>query len=584
MLRIRKLYSHPEIFKPVPFEDGFNIILWSKTPKDEKTNGVGKSMCIEFINFCLLKSWASSRVLLIPEDFMDPNVRISLDIILNGNEFTITRIPKKAEEVEIIKNGTVINFDSIQEATEYLSWEFFSKFTDDVTRFSFRSAIAPLIRDEGSEFKDILNPFDTKLKIPTDSTPHLFYLWLATDLYTKMKELCKEFDLKTKSLTEVNKSIKLQWYDDVESMKVQLNQLDDEVKKINASMNSFQNDPSFQVIQDDILTIEDKLQRLRTERQVLKSELKKLSIDKSHDDIKSNEIALLFREFSDTLGNLVEKSLEDVLGLQKRVSEFKRNLLSSKIEDLKDKLNVINLEITKYDTAYSEKILLTSKWGEMLNNIKASNAIFQKKSYEFSELSWFVDNHKRVKSSKDDLKARKASILNSLREYLIETIEVVDLFEESILDIHYEIYWNKSAHFSINTLTTKDVLDFDLRIDNDGSHSVNRMKVFIYDFALLTSQTTKDHHPWFLLHDNIFDSDDHTLLKTFNLIHKKSDVAFPDFQYILTANIDLINHLKDDGLLEFDETQYIRASYTREKRFLYKGKYIEKKQTRKSWG
>lgn len=55
MIKINKLYSEPEIFTPISFDFGVNIIMGEKSEKTNKKIGVGKSVCIEFINFCLLK-------------------------------------------------------------------------------------------------------------------------------------------------------------------------------------------------------------------------------------------------------------------------------------------------------------------------------------------------------------------------------------------------------------------------------------------------------------------------------------------------------------------------------------------------
>jgi uncharacterized protein YydD (DUF2326 family) len=63
---------------------------------------------------------------------------------------------------------------------------------------------------------------------------------------------------------------------------------------------------------------------------------------------------------------------------------------------------------------------------------------------------------------------------------------------------------------------------FVLRIDDDGSHSVEREKVFIYDIALLLNEYTKSRHPGLLVHDNIFDVDDDTLRKSLEFIPSSS--------------------------------------------------------------
>ena len=50
MININKLYSEPVIFEPIFFEYGVNIIMGEKSERTNKKIGVGKSICIEFIN------------------------------------------------------------------------------------------------------------------------------------------------------------------------------------------------------------------------------------------------------------------------------------------------------------------------------------------------------------------------------------------------------------------------------------------------------------------------------------------------------------------------------------------------------
>ena len=64
-IRLNRLYSESNIFEEISFHDGVNIILGEKyddsSVKGRKTNGVGKSMCIEFLDFCFL-SYSIQRI------------------------------------------------------------------------------------------------------------------------------------------------------------------------------------------------------------------------------------------------------------------------------------------------------------------------------------------------------------------------------------------------------------------------------------------------------------------------------------------------------------------------------------------
>ncbi|MCS6066847.1 AAA family ATPase [Klebsiella variicola subsp. variicola] len=62
MIRINKLYSEPLSFEPIEFKEGINLILGESDESSNKTNGVGKSLLIEFINFGLMKDYSRSRL------------------------------------------------------------------------------------------------------------------------------------------------------------------------------------------------------------------------------------------------------------------------------------------------------------------------------------------------------------------------------------------------------------------------------------------------------------------------------------------------------------------------------------------
>lgn len=76
-------------------------------------------------------------------------------------------------------------------------------------------------------------------------------------------------------------------------------------------------------------------------------------------------------------------------------------------------------------------------------------------------------------------------------------------------------------------------------------------KVFIYDMALLFNQYTRDRHPLFLVHDNIFDVDQDTLVQCLNYIYKQEE-QYQDFQYILTLNRDKIENEEQRKLIQMD--------------------------------
>ena len=151
-----------------------------------------------------------------------------------------------------------------------------------------------------------------------------------------------------------------------------------------------------------------------------------------------------------------------------------------------------------------------------------------------------------------------------------EKENIIDDFINTILEIHESIMGNKECSFNIQTVDRvrrKTPVELTLRIYDDGSHSVDRSKVFIYDMALLFNQYTRDRHPLFLVHDNIFDVDQDTLVQCLNYLYKQEE-KYQDFQYILTLNRDKIENEEQRKLIRMDINEHQVVVFTKKKKFL----------------
>jgi uncharacterized protein YydD (DUF2326 family) len=204
-----------------------------------------------------------------------------------------------------------------------------------------------------------------------------------------------------------------------------------------------------------------------------------------------------------------------------------------------------------------------------LKNLKQTYAAFKEKSDQLSQLKSFVDRFDELEINKQTYKAKKEQELLRLQSLIQEQKKVIDTFEKTILEIHEYVQGNKQASFQIKPVNKVQVVEIIMRIADDGSHSVEREKVFIYDIALLLNEHTRKRHPGFLIHDNIFDVDRDTLEKSLKYLAEKAD--FGDMQYILTINADRL-----DSSSNFSVDEYVRARFTKQNRFLKK-KYQETK-------
>ncbi|GGG37192.1 DUF2326 domain-containing protein [Hymenobacter glacieicola] len=575
MIKLKKLYSQPEIFDPITFEYGLNIIMGERSESSDKKIGVGKSICIEFLNYCLLKNYSTSRISLIPKEALDLDTIICLDLDFKSYQLTINRSLGNHERIVIFKDGEPIVFEKADEASEYLGSLYFEDYPVATTRISFRNLLAPIIRDERSEFKDIIKCFDTSKLIPRDYKPHLFFLNLDIELYNEIAKTISNYDKKSSFVSETKKLLTNNGTVKISDAKAHLNELESEVSKINSSIEQLKSYESFDVIQSDVIKFESKLSDLRSKQKAIRHEIKQITSFPQHENIDDNEIGMLFNQFKSGLGDIVSKSVEQTREFKYKIDNFRNTIIHNRLETIKLELSIITNEIKDIDEILSNKLNLIDN-GTLVKDLKSAINIFNSKNTELSRLRSLIDRYDTSEREKKKLQAEKIKLISKLDQHIFETELIINSFKNTILDIHEKIMGNKEAHFEIKTTNNKEFINFILRTDYDGSHTTERMKVFIYDTALMFNEYTKSRHPGFLVHDNIFDKDDDTLEKSLNFIFKQDFDNPNTFQYILTLNSDLVDSIIRTNTLNFDISDYKVASFTKDSRFLkHTPKYTE---------
>ncbi|WP_417215677.1 DUF2326 domain-containing protein [Alcanivorax sp.] len=564
MLKIKKLYSEPEVFEPINFKDGFNLILGETTEGNVKTNGVGKSMAVEFINYALLKRHSDSRVSLIPKEDLSRDTAICLDFELNGHAITTKRVINYQECPVLIIDGKRKTYSRLGDANDHLSTLLFSDEAYENPP-SFRMMMGPLMRDEGSEFKSIINCFDTNKRIPPDYTPHLFLLHVDPNPYSEAKRLYSEMESLSKARKKMEENIVTLTGKNVSESKADLNELENQVERIQGDIERLENIEGFDTVKNEIINIENQLEKERSDQAVLKSELSKIKLFRGDNYIDGQEVADLYNQFKEGLGDLIKRELDEVTVFKKKIDDFQRSIIEDRKISIEQELKIFEESISSLNKMYREKVSLLDQEG-LLVSLKQTIAVHEKKIEEFSALSSFIQKHAEYENEHKEKKRAREGEVYLLESYVNNSQDVIESFERTILDIHDYVFGNRRSSFEIEVSKRKEVLKFELRTDSDGSHSINREKVFLYDFALLINAETSKHHPGFLVHDNIFDVDQDTLIKSINYIGENISLLNGK-QYILTINSDKFSD-SDLELLNINLGDYSRARFTKENRFL----------------
>lgn len=147
-IKLKKLYSTPKVFEEIQFYDGLNIILGEKSdddtnPKNKKTNGVGKSVCVDFINFALLKEYSDTRLSKISFSDLDTNTIICLDLEIGDKSVTIKRKISTYDSVDIEVDSTNHFFKKISDGIAFIETLVFNAKDNYI---SFRKLISSVTR------------------------------------------------------------------------------------------------------------------------------------------------------------------------------------------------------------------------------------------------------------------------------------------------------------------------------------------------------------------------------------------------------------------------------------------------------
>ena len=572
MLRLHRLSSEPKLFKPIEFFTGINLILGEKwddgQTQGRKVNGVGKSLSVEFLHFALLREFTDTRVALIPRDKLHDDLVIILALTINGHSLEIRRAIAHPQEPIIVRNGQAIQFGNLGEATRYLGDLMFSKASH--TGFSsFRSLMSLLMRDEASEFSDILRTMPSDRIAPPDRMPHLFLMGLEVANYRILLERIRELESQSKVLTRLRADLTERGQHRVADIKAELNQSQQEVQMIEAGLQALKAEPAFAQVEGDINELETKLTSLRAHRKGVSYQIDQIRAIPQMETIDETDLKIVYDRVKAGLGDLVTKSLEQAKAFKAEIESFQRSLREDELTRLEAEQRELTEKIRLLSDQHSALVAQIDRRGT-LKELSAGLSVAHHKQQDYYRRSALYDQFNEAEQRKEDLKSERQMALDTLRKQLHDHKEIETSMNAAVVAIHERVMGNRNASFAMHISSNVGVkypLDFEMRIQDDGSHSVDRTMVFIYDTALMFASCTQAQHPRFLLHDNIFDVDQDTLVQCLNFLHEKVE-AGEDFQYILTLNREKVEEEERSKRLLLDVETAKRAKFTKQTPFL----------------
>lgn len=579
MITLKELSFEPDNFsnnniKPIRFKKGLNFIIGEKSEnltdiEGRKMNGVGKSILIEAINFCLLKDIKDSRINKIPIIDLNDSVYIclSLEVEFENSikEIKIKRSRDGKIPILIIEDGHENSFEKIDDAEKYLENLFF---LDEIeTKPSMRSMLSILLREEKTSYADILRPYGKSgvFGFAQLVKPHLFLFRFDLLLIDNIKKVFAKHGRTEKMISSINADFKSEGVNPSE-VKAYLNDLEDKVSKLDIAVDSLKPSEGANQIHEELNSLILELENLTEIRSAKDYAIEKIKRLPKTEKFPIDEIRIVYNKYKEGLGDIVQKSFEQVLSFQNQIERFQTQLMTEKLKTLNADVLDLSQKIQVIDTKIS-KIYGKTNIKSKINDLRETVKLHREKGEKLERLQGRFSMLEENKEEEKSLNIEISELLTKIDNEVFEHSKVIQDFENDLKEIHDFIQGNKTCQFDITVdYKKKDFIKFDYRINLDGSSGINRIKVFMYDVLLMLNNFTSKKHFGFVIHDNIFAStgrDD--MVRSLNFLADQESKG-KKFQYIVTINKDEFDSKVKEFTFDYEENTSVEL--TREHPFL----------------
>lgn len=541
-MRLIKVSANQPGFKTVHLnKTGLSLIVGVRTIAiedgvDERSyNGVGKSLLVEIIHFCL----GSSTNTAFQGQLAD--WEFSVEFEAGARNFVATR--NTGRQNEILLNNKLYKLKAFNQHIEKLVFQIPEIGADGL---SYRALLSRFIRRGTQDYNDPKVTSNDR-ELYTVLLRNLFLLGLETGLVERKYQLRR----RQTEIEEFEKNFKKdpfirEFYTGNKDATLQTKHLEEQITRLDTDLAKFQVADDFYDIERDANRLNKELRELKNRKLVLENALH--NVEKSlltRADLSREKILSIYDELITAFKAETIKRLEDVeifhgQLIQNRVSRLgkERMELTAESQQIAEDIKKLHAEINQKMAYLSDKRALDQYV-----------AVSSQRSEFLARLHKLQDYQRLLQKSRDDL-------VHIRKEFAEETIKtnhyLADTEKERTAQISMFsefaklFYPDAPAGITIdnNAGENKIRFDFDVRIEADGSDGINSVKIFCYDLAVLL--LGGNHNVDFIWHDSRLFSDIDprqraTLFKVADEFTKKRGK-----QYIATVNQDQLEAMRSE--------------------------------------
>ena len=543
-MRLISISANQDSFKKIDFNSsGASFIIAEQkdpTQSDKKKtyNGVGKSLLVALIDFCLGASARSGITKALDSCNALQDWKFTLRLSIKGKPYIITRSVDNHKSIEM--NDETLKLTEFHQQIQELCFDI----EEDLKFLTFRSLLPFFLRPSKTSY----TRYDEPQKFGTPYQKLLcntFLLGLDAVLADKKKALKDQLTERRNNLKGIEKDpIMREFFGHNQNVSedylLLLTDIEEKIKKLEEDLKSYRVAKDYYQRQEEA----DQLKKLIDEKQkqiyLHKSTIKR--IDQSlrvEVDIEQKDIKKIYEESKKVFQDVVEKRLSD---LEKFYMDLKTNRakrLAEQKRSIMGELEKLEEEATKLQAQFDEALAFLGEHGAL--------DVFVQKNELLSELKQkrekLVSYEKFQKKYKTEIKKLEQGLINEnskTTEYLETNESFLGSVNNAFRTLAKKFYPNELAGITIVNNEGENTIRYNIeaKIQSDSSDGINSVKLFCYDLCVLFGGN--NHYMDFIFHDSrLFSDVDETHCEIlFDIVRNK----FKDKQYIASINQkDLIN-------------------------------------------
>ncbi len=531
-MKLLSLRANQPTFHPVIFKDGINIIVGKQVaPHNENDgntyNGVGKSLTLHLIHFCLGANKMDSFEKKLP------GWEFTLKFEVNGGEYYSARKTDDQNKIDFcgelltvtaLRNRLLDLCFGLTNPPKYMTWNtLFSRFARRYRAcYSFFDSYVP---KEG-EYSKILN--------------NCYLLGIDTDLIISKRELRdKQLAAGTTEKAIKNDPLFRQYYLGRHDAELDVADLEYRIRELDKEISDFKVSNNYHELEKEADDTSYRKKALENRRVLVNSYIKNIEeAFKETTEVKEEKLLKIYEAANVEIPDMVKKSINDVL-------KFHNDLIVSRNTRLRKELNKQKAELKSIDEQIRD---LGQHMDELLNYLNSHGALEEytaltkQLSTLQNELNRIQEYQKILKTYQDTELEIKALLIEEDREtnkYLTQEVQYLSGLREKYGYYAKKFYPKKISGLVIRNNSGENMLRYTLeaRIEDDSSDGVNEVRMFCFDLLLLLCRKSNMR---FLFHDSrLFANMDprqrEMLFRIVNETCRKND-----FQYICSINEDAL--------------------------------------------